>query len=153
MNGKVLLIGPVGSGKTTLKHALTSSQDRVFKTQSLEFEDDFIDSPGEYFEWPGLHGALTTTAADVDIVLVTADATAGHVPCPHGIAGVFQQRIVGVITKIDDPKAKVTEAQEDLARALGVEPSEITLTSAVRGDGIETLAKRLQTATAKQVSG
>lgn len=153
MNGKVLLIGPVGSGKTTLKRALSGDEDRVLKTQALEFDDAFIDSPGEYFEWPGLHGALTTTAADVDIVLVTADATAGHVPCPHGIAGVFQQRIVGVITKIDDPKAKVNEAREDLARALGIEPSEITLTSAVRGDGIQTLAKRLQTVTAARDGG
>ncbi|KPD00477.1 Ethanolamine utilization - propanediol utilization [Geobacillus sp. BCO2] len=45
--GKVLVIGPVGSGKSTLTKRLLGMEDvPVKKTQSLEYTNWIIDSPG-----------------------------------------------------------------------------------------------------------
>lgn len=157
MTPRILLIGPVASGKTTLKQALLAyhaslkppveksqfTQLAIVKTQALEFDPIFIDSPGEFFEWPGLHGALTTTAAEVNVIVVVADAVPTHVRYPHGIAAVLPTEVIGVVTKIDDPAADVTATVHDLARFLECQESEIVQTSAMRGDGIKELAMRL----------
>lgn len=54
-----MLVGPVGSGKTTLFKALYGRLDKVRKTQSIEFEyDGNIDSPGEFINIPRMYHAL-----------------------------------------------------------------------------------------------
>ena len=50
--GKVLLIGGIGAGKTSLKQKLMNEHLSYRKTQMLDFSQLFIDCPGEYLEIP-----------------------------------------------------------------------------------------------------
>ncbi len=63
--GKVLVIGPVGSGKSTLTKRLLGKEDvPVKKTQSLEYTNWIIDSPGEYSQNPMYYRTLMATALE-----------------------------------------------------------------------------------------
>ena len=47
---KLMLIGRVAAGKTTLTQALRGEEIKYFKTQYVNYLDTVIDTPGEYTE-------------------------------------------------------------------------------------------------------
>ena len=49
---RVMIVGPTGSGKTSLLKALGIWDQDVRKTEAVSFGDDAVDTPGEFFDIP-----------------------------------------------------------------------------------------------------
>ena len=114
-----VLIGPVGAGKSTLFKALFGLKEDVRKTQSVEFEDGGIDTPGEYFSHPRLYHALISTSSDVTTLVYVHPCNELEHRLPPGLLTVYEgKRLVGAITKTDLPDAKPDHI-EDMLRGNG----------------------------------
>jgi ethanolamine utilization protein EutP len=135
-----MLWGGIGVGKTTLLRALQGGK-AVIKTQMIEYDGLAIDTPGEYSEMGRLRRHLQTTAADVQLILVVHDATRERSNFPPNYFLMYQQPVLGVVTKIDAPAARPQRAIEIL-RYAGVAGS-VFCVSALTGSGIEELRKAL----------
>jgi len=139
---RVMLVGAVGSGKTTLARVLNKEEtETVTKTQSLEYSACSIDTPGEFVENPFYYRALFATSLEADAVVFIQDATRNRSIFPPGFAAAFSKRTIGVVTKIDHPQADVKRATGFL-KSLGLS-GPVVLTSAFTGEGIETIRKIL----------
>jgi len=73
--GRILLIGGIGAGKTSLKQMLMNEQVSYQKTQMLDFSHVFIDCPGEYLEIPRFYHVLIDTSHHVSEIWALQDAT------------------------------------------------------------------------------
>ncbi|MBU7317887.1 EutP/PduV family microcompartment system protein [Paenibacillus oleatilyticus] len=138
---KVMIIGAVGAGKSTLVKALMGEQEAAVKTQSLVFHDWLIDTPGEYSENPLYYRSLMATSHQAAAILLIQDATRERNYFPPGFAGGFPIPAIGAVTKIDHPKANSDRAVSLLRSSLP--QGEILLTSAAGGEGIAELKELL----------
>ncbi|RQD77010.1 MAG: EutP/PduV family microcompartment system protein [Halanaerobium sp. MSAO_Bac5] len=139
---KIILMGGTKAGKTTLLEVLDGKEFREIdtRTQSLEFEDKAIDTPGEYIENRHYYTALISAAQDAKVIALVADATAEQYFLPPTFASIFSRPVIGIVTKIDSDEADVEYAKEILEMA-GV--SRIFLTSAVTREGLDELSDYL----------
>jgi ethanolamine utilization protein EutP len=135
-----MLWGGIGAGKTTLLRALQGGRS-VMKTQMIEHDGLAVDTPGEYSEMGRLRRHLQTTAADVQLILVVHDATREGSNFPPNYFLMYQQPVLGVVTKIDAPLARPQRAIENLRQAGVAGP--VFCVSAFNGSGIEGLKKAL----------
>ena len=140
--GKILLIGGIGAGKTSLKQMLMNEQVIYRKTQMLDFSKIFIDCPGEYLEIPRFYHVLIDTSHQVSEIWVLQDATKPRTYYPPKFVKVFNKPIIGIITKVDLPKANVEQAVSYLADAGITEP--FYPTSIINGEGFSPLRLRLE---------
>ena len=138
---KVMLVGPVGAGKTSLIHALQNNLNRVEKTQSIVFCGDAIDTPGEYAQIPRFYSALMVTAMEASVVLIVQDATDSKVNLPPGFVKMFSRPVVGVVTKIDRPNMDRLRGKSHLLQVGVTEP--IFFVSSHTGEGIDELTEYL----------
>ena len=146
---KVIIIGPVSSGKSTLCQVLNNAKPEyadgmsVRKTQAIEIVGSMIDTPGEYLENHTLYRALAVTALQADFVLLLQDCTSGISFYPALFSGMFPGKVVlGVVNKIDaaaDEK-QINDAEQKLLEAGAVKVFRI---SALSGEGIEGLRNRI----------
>lgn len=141
MNGRILLIGGVGSGKTTLRQRLLRESLVYRKTQVLEFSRLFVDCPGEYLEMPRYYHVLIDASHRAAEVWAVQDATRRRSYFPPNFAKAFAKPVVGIVTKIDHEKADPAAAAAHLRRAGIADP--VYLVSALSGEGIAYLADRL----------
>lgn len=139
---RVMIVGAIGSGKTTLVRALNQEEDLVTKTQSVEYKANSIDTPGEFMENPFYYKALFSTSLEADIVLFIQDSTKKRSVFPPGFAGAFSKRTIGVVTKIDHPEGDMVLATGFL-KSLGLSAPVIAV-SAIKGDGMNDLRTLLQ---------
>ena len=137
----IMLVGPVGAGKTSLIHALKHDCRKAAKTSSICFHNDTIDTPGEYAQMPRFYNALAVTATNADIVLMVQDATDLRITLPPGFAAMFPRPVVGVVTKIDAPGADQEKAKLRLRQAGIKEP--FFCVSAYDGTGVAELTAYL----------
>lgn len=142
MKSRVLLIGGVGAGKTTLKQRLMNEAQVYRKTQMLEFKGLFIDCPGEYLQMPTYYRVLIDSSHRVDEVWALQDASNRRTLFPPNFAKVFKKPVVGIITKIDRSDAAPELAEKYLRQAGVVAP--ILQISAREGTGIEPLVQRME---------
>jgi len=135
----IILIGGTKAGKTTLLKVLNGEKFKKIdiRTQSLEFEDQSIDTPGEYIENRQYYTALISAAQEAEIIGLVADATAEQYFFPPTFASIFTRPVIGIVTKIDEQKANIDYAKNILNMA-GV--GKIFLTSALTGKGITELS-------------
>jgi len=135
----IILIGGTKAGKTTLLKVLNGEKFKKIdiRTQSLEFEDQSIDTPGEYIENRQYYTALISAAQEAEMIGLVADATAEQYFFPPTFASIFTRPVIGIVTKIDEPKANIDHAKNILNMA-GVD--KIFLTSALTGKGITELS-------------
>ena len=75
MKKRLMMMGRVACGKTTLCQCLAGGAMEYRKTQTVELVGDAIDTPGEYVENRALMRGLTVTAVDADAVLFLQDCT------------------------------------------------------------------------------
>lgn len=134
---KVMLVGPVGAGKTSLIHALQKDPTKAQKTQSIRFCDGAIDTPGEYAQIPRFYSALMTTAMQASIVVIVQDATDLKVNLPPGFAAMFARPVIGVVTKIDVPGIDRVKVKSRLLEIGVKEP--IFFISSYTGEGLDDL--------------
>ena len=64
---RVIMVGHVACGKTTLSQRLNGLKQTYQKTQALEFLQNSIDTPGEYLERRSLVHALMVTSVEADV--------------------------------------------------------------------------------------
>ncbi|QLL69163.1 EutP/PduV family microcompartment system protein [Lactobacillus sp. 3B(2020)] len=98
---RIMLIGPIGSGKTTLTQRLKNQEIKYNKTQAIEFFDNFIDTPGEYMEHHQMLNRLQMTSVDADLVVLLQSVIDQRLIYPAGFCSMFSKPTLGVITKID----------------------------------------------------
>lgn len=140
-NGKVMLIGPIGSGKSTLTKRLLEDPTPALKTQALHYLDWIIDTPGEYSENPLFYRSLIATALEAKVLLIIQDATRSHQMLPPNFSQGFPLVPIGVITKIDHPDANLNKAELLLRQVL---PNrEIFRVSSVTLQGIDELRSEI----------
>jgi ethanolamine utilization protein EutP len=140
--GRILLIGGIGAGKTSLKLRMSGTTGKAPKTQVMTYSSTFIDCPGEYLEIPRYYHVLIDASHMVSEIWALQDAKAPRTKYPPGFAKVFTKPVVGIVTKIDLPDADPERAISLLKRA-GLEDP-IYLTSVMTGAGYEALALRLK---------
>ena len=140
---KIMVIGRVGCGKTTLCQRLFHQELHYKKTQSIELLGGCaIDTPGEYVESRAFYRALVVSAVEADVILLLQDCNDPECRFAPGLRAMFQRPRIGLITKIDQ-----CQNGEDLKRArlylelAGAEP--ILPVSSQTGAGIEDLCALL----------
>lgn len=137
----IMLVGPVGAGKTSLINAINNDCSKAKKTSTICFTDGAIDTPGEYAQMPRFYSALAVTATKATLVLMVQDATDRRITLPPGFAAMFSRPVVGVVTKIDAPGADQEKAKTRLREAGIKEP--IYCVSAYTGAGLAELTEYL----------
>lgn len=130
---KIMFIGRSEAGKTTLKQAMKGEVISYHKTQYINHYDVIIDTPGEYAETKNLAGALAVYGCESDVIGLLIDATEPFSLYPPNVTSVSNREIVGVISKIDHPKADVEQAEEWL-RLAGCQ--KIFKVNSLEGDGL-----------------
>ncbi|WP_123040141.1 EutP/PduV family microcompartment system protein [Cohnella candidum] len=143
MKKKIMIIGAVGTGKSSLVQALFGDGKKAVKTQSLVYRDWIIDTPGEYSENPLYYRSLMATSHEAAAVLMVQDSTRDRNYFPPGFAGGFPIPALGAVTKIDHPQANVQRAVSLLRQSLP--EADIFPTSSENGTGIEELLVKLRT--------
>lgn len=139
---KTMLIGKTGSGKTTLIQVLNSEQIRYNKTQTMDYYQNFIDTPGEYIENRRYYNAIISSVDQCHKIAFVQDAADRNNIFPPNFAKTFNQIVFGIITKIDKKDSDLEYAEEILKNA-GVD--KIFKVSSLNGKGLRNLKKFLKT--------
>lgn len=133
---RIILIGRSMAGKTTLIHYLTDGDLGYKKTQTVEiFNQNMIDTPGEYLERRYFRGALMVTAADAEVIVFVQQATEHGTMFPPGYASNFPKPCVGVVTKADLATGEEIEDAKKYLEIAGA--TKIFVTSSYEGTGFE----------------
>ncbi len=131
---KLILMGRSGSGKTTLKQALNREKIEYCKTQYIHHGSLLIDTPGEYAQTHHLGYALALYAYEADVVGLLAAATENYTLFPPNITCMVNREVIGIVTKINAPKANRALAELWLKNA-GCR--RIFFVDSVTGEGVE----------------
>lgn len=133
---KLMLVGRVAAGKTSLVQALRGEARHYHKTQAIEHGAALIDTPGEYIETKQLGGALALYAYEADVVGLVLSATEPYSPFSPNITSLVNREVVGIVSGIDKPRAR----PERVAKWLRLSGCRrIFFVSAVTGEGIPEL--------------
>ena len=98
---KIMFVGPVGVGKTTLTQRLKGLELSYFKTQAIEFYDAIIDTPGEFLQHRKYYNALNVTATEADVIGLLVAASNQMQTFPQGFSSLFNKEVIGFVTKFD----------------------------------------------------
>lgn len=109
---KIIFMGRSEAGKTTLTQAMKGEKIRYHKTQYINNFDVIIDTPGEYLQTARLGHALALYAYEADVVGLLLSATESYSLYPPCITCMVNREVVGIVTKIDEPKANVERAEK-----------------------------------------
>ncbi|CQR25644.1 propanediol utilization protein [Streptococcus varani] len=137
---KIMFVGSVGVGKTTLTQRLKGIDVSYFKTQAVEFYDSIIDTPGEFLQHRRFYNALTVTAAEADVIGLLVEATNRMQTFPQGFSTLFNKPVIGVITKVDliDDRESLENARKQLILAGASQIFEVSLTEQTGVEEIKT---------------
>ncbi len=138
---KIILIGRVAAGKTTLTQALRGEEIHYYKTQYINYFDTVIDTPGEYTELRQTSGALALYAYEADIVGLVLSANEPYSIFSPCITSLVNREVVGIISGIDKPDANV-ERVERWLRLAGCK--KIFPVSAITGEGLSDIIRYLE---------
>lgn len=130
---KIILIGRVAAGKTTLTQALRGEEIHYFKTQYVNYLDTIIDTPGEYTELRQTSGALALYSYEADVVGLVLSANEPYSIFSPCITSLVNREVVGIVSGIDKPDANVERVSRWLKLA-GCK--KIFPVSAVTGEGL-----------------
>ena len=130
---KIIHIGRVSAGKTTLTQALRGEEIHYYKTQYINYLDTVIDTPGEYTELRQTSGALALYAYEADVVGLVLSANEPYSIFSPCITSLVNREVIGIISGIDKPDANV-ERVERWLRLAGCK--KIFPVSAVTGEGL-----------------
>ena len=137
---KLILIGRVAAGKTTLTQALNGEEIHYYKTQYINYLDTIIDTPGEYTELRQTSGALALYAYEADVVGLVLSANEPYSIFSPCITSLVNREVIGIITGIDKPDARPDRVERWL-RLAGCK--KIFPVSAYTGEGLDALIEFL----------
>lgn len=138
---KIILMGRVSSGKTTLTQALRGEAIHYQKTQYIQHSDIIIDTPGEYAENAFLGRALALYTYEADVVGLLLSATEPYSLYPPCVTSCCNRPVIGIVTHIDDPDGDVNRAETWL-RLAGCR--EIFHVNSTTGDGVKDILSYLR---------
>ncbi len=144
---KLILMGRSEAGKTTLKQALSGEKVHYYKTQYIHHDDILIDTPGEYAQTHHLGYALALYAYEADVVGLLVSATEPYTLYPPNITCMVNREVIGIISKINDPKANLDMAELWLRNA-GCKT--IFHVDSVTGEGVDEILAYLDTPKVKK---
>lgn len=139
---KIVLVGNVACGKTTLCQRLNGLKLQYEKTQALNVVNCTIDTPGEYLEHRSLMRGLTVVSADTDYVVFVQDASRDLYLYSPGQAAAFPVPVIGVVSKADIATEKQIAQAKELLELTGAD--HIFVLSSYTGDGVQALIDYLQ---------
>ncbi|MBO5277693.1 MAG: EutP/PduV family microcompartment system protein [Clostridia bacterium] len=139
---KLMLIGRVAAGKTTLTQALRGEEIKYYKTQYVYYHDTVIDTPGEYTERRETSGALALYAYEADIVGLVLSANEPYSIFSPCLTSMVNREVIGIISGIDKPDANVERVTRWLKLA-GCK--KIFPVCAITGQGLRELIEYLET--------
>ena len=139
---KIILVGSVACGKTTLCQRLNGLKQDYKKTQALEVVNHTIDTPGEYLEPRSYLRNLMVTAVDTEAVLFLLDPTQERYMYSPGQASAFSVPVIGVVTKTDLATQKQISQARELLELAGADP--IFEISSIEGTGMDALIAFLE---------
>ncbi len=119
---KAMFIGPIGCGKTTLIQRLNEMEIKYNKTQTIEYYDNIIDTPGEYVEHRFMYSNLMTSAMGADVIVLMQSATDSRVILPTGFSSMFSSPTIGIVTKTDIAKDEDVAIVKDRLNDAGADP-------------------------------
>lgn len=139
---KIMFIGPVSVGKTTLTQRLKGMEINYYKTQAVQFYDSIIDTPGEFLQHRKYYNALTVTAVESDVIGLLVSATDKMHTFPQGFSSLFTKPVIGIITKIDlvTDDSLIANARQQL---LAAGASQIFEVSSTENKGVDRLQEYL----------
>lgn len=138
---RLLLVGGVGCGKTTLMQRLHGDDLDYAKTGEIYTSGSVIDTPGEYLELPWFKHALRLASFEVELVVLLASATVSEARFSPGFTTFFMPPSIGVVTKVDIATPEQVHLAGNHLRLAGA--TEILEVSALTGSGIAALTARL----------
>jgi ethanolamine utilization protein EutP len=101
---KVLLIGAVDAGKTSLIQRLT--QDKIWESKTgCVVYGEWVDTPGELFENQAFFRRLLQLSNQADLVLWVEDATRVQMGKQLEYRKLINTTVLGIATKIDQEHA------------------------------------------------
>lgn len=139
---KIILVGGIACGKTTLCQRLNGLEQVYRKTQALEVVGHTIDTPGEYLEHRSFLRALIVTSVEADQILFLQDATQERFLFSPGQASSFPIPVAGVVSKADLASEEQLDQARELLELAGAHP--IFTVSARTGQGIQELTDFLR---------
>ena len=142
---KIMMVGKIGCGKTTLSQRLLGQEVKYQKTQSIQIMgDDIVDTPGEYLEQKQFYSALIVTAVEADVILLLLSAVDDQNAFSPRMSSMFSGKpVIGVITKTDlcqDPER--IEAGKELLEMAGA--YEVVTVGLGDEEGIQRLLKKIE---------
>ncbi|WP_244878417.1 EutP/PduV family microcompartment system protein [Brochothrix thermosphacta] len=116
---KVIFMGPVGCGKTTLSQRMLGLALQYDKTQAVAFYPDIIDTPGEYILHRQYYSALSVTAAEADVIALMQSATDKTQVYSPGFGSIFPKPVIGIVSKTDiaESDAVIQQTKQRLREA------------------------------------
>ena len=138
---KLMLIGRVAAGKTTLSQALMGEDIHYDKTQYINYMDTVIDTPGEYTERRETGGALALYAYEADVVGLVLSADEPYSIFNPCLTSMVNRPVIGIVTGIDKEDAR-PELVESWLRLAGCE--RVFHVSSYTGEGIDALSAFLR---------
>ncbi|CAM3247081.1 EutP/PduV family microcompartment system protein [Vagococcus fessus] len=133
---KIMLVGAVGTGKTTLTQRLKGQEISYHKTQAIQFEDVVIDTPGEFTQRRQYYSALQVTSTEADVVGLLQSVGESFDTFPPGFSSMFSCPSIGIITKVDlaENEEEVKFAELSLLNAGAVKVFKV---SSTENEGIQ----------------
>lgn len=132
----LILMGRSGSGKTTLTQVLRGEKISYDKTQYIKFENNLIDTPGEYAQTHHLGRALALYSYEADIVGLLIGATEDYSLFPPCVTCMVNREVIGIVTKAEQEGANPTRA-ENWLRLSGCK--QVFIIDSVTGYGVNEL--------------
>lgn len=137
---KLILMGRSESGKTTLTQALRGEDICYDKTQYIKFENELIDTPGEYAQTNHLGRALALYSYEADIVGLLISSTEPYSLFPPCITSLVNREVIGIVTKCEEEGGNPDRA-ENWLRISGCK--KVFRIDSVTGYGVNELIKYL----------
>lgn len=119
---RIMVIGPDGSGKTTLTNFLNNYTKPITRIQDVIYGKNTIAIPSSYIESPWMHKHIITLSQDASYVIFLIDQSNPKKVYPPGFGKVFPCPTIGVISKADLASNKKDKAIEYLREAGVREP-------------------------------
>ncbi len=137
---KLILVGRVGAGKTTLTQALRHEKIDYHKTQYIGYGDWLIDTPGEYIENACLASAIALYCCEADVIGILMASNEPYSLYPPNCTGHVNREVIGIVTKIHHKDADLERAERWL-RLTGCKT--IFFVDSKTGEGVENIMNYL----------
>ena len=138
---KIILMGRVASGKTTLMQALRGEVIHYQKTQYIQHSDVIIDTPGEYAENAFLGRALALYTYEAHVVGLLLSATEPYSLYPPCVTSCCNRPVIGIVTHTDAPNGDPDQAEKWL-RLAGCR--ELFRVNSTTGEGVKDILEYLR---------